>query len=60
METVDYYKMRSKEYGDESKWFRTEPKGNTVDLMYFVHKVPLDDEELFKSELTKKIKYFLM
>ena len=57
MEAVNYYKMRDKEYGDESKWFRTD-KGNTIDLMYFVLKVPLDDEESFKSELDKKIKYF--
>ena len=58
METVDYYKMRDKEYGDESIWFRTQAKGNTIDLMYFDHKVPLDGEESFKSELAKKIKYF--
>ena len=58
IETVDYYKLRSKEYGDESIWFRSEVKQNTVDLMYFVHKVPLHDEESFKSELDRKIKYF--
>ena len=33
-------------------------KRNTINLMYFVHKVPLDDEQLFKSELTRKINYF--
>ena len=60
METVNYYRMCDKEYGDESKWFRSEVKQNTVDLMYFVHKVPLDDEDSFKSELMRKIKYFLM
>ena len=58
IDTVDYYKMRSKEYGEESKWFRSPVRGNTVDLMYFVHKVPLDDEDSFTSELTRKINYF--
>ena len=48
--------MHDKEFGDESKWRRAEVKGNKIDLMYFVHTVPLNDEESFEDELAKKIK----
>lgn len=58
METVTYYRMRATEYGDESKWRRTEVKGNTIDLMHFIFTVPLNDEESFACELANKIKYF--
>ena len=57
IETVAYYRMRDKEYGDENKWCRTEMKGNTIDLMYYIFSVSLNDEESFESELAKKIKY---
>ena len=51
--------MREREYGDESKWLRMSVKQKTVDLMYFVHKILLSDEEFsFESEFKRKIKYF--
>ena len=59
METIACYRICDKEYGGESKWCRTEMKGNTIDLMYFIFAVPLNDKESFESELAKKIKYFL-
>ena len=58
VETISSIHLRDKEYGEESKWRRTEGKGNTTDLMYFVYTVPLDDEASFEEDLTRKVKYF--
>ena len=59
IDTIGYFRCREKEYGDESKWYRTEKKGNTIDLIYFVHTVPMDNQESFEPLLAQKIKYFI-
>ena len=57
MDTISYYHMRDKEYGDESVWRRTS-NNNTIDLVYFVDAVPIGEEESFESSLAAKIKFF--
>ena len=49
--------MRDKEYGDESIWRKTS-SGNTTDLVYFVHAVPIGEEESFGRSLAATLKYF--
>jgi hypothetical protein len=57
IDTVSDYHMRDKEYEDGSIWHRTS-SGNTTDLVYFVHAVPIGEEESFGPLLAAKIKYF--
>lgn len=49
--------MRDKEFRDESIWRRTNA-GNTIDVVSFVHAVPIDDKESFGVLLAANIKYF--
>ena len=48
LKTISSLKMHDKEYGPESKWRRTEGKGNTKDLTFFVYTIPMDDESKFE------------
>ena len=48
---------RAKEFGKESIWLKTS-SGNTIDVMYFIHSVPIGEEHTFLSKLNAKIKYF--
>ena len=57
-ESISSFHIRDKEYGTDSKWRRTEGKGNTTDLTFFFYTVPLDDESTFEEGLTRKVKYF--
>ena len=58
MNIIGLFHIWKEEYGEESLWCRTEQKGNTIDLMYFVHAAPMGQEESLESELGKKIKHF--
>ena len=57
IDTVSFIRVRDQEYGEESKWRKT-TNGNTIDLIYFVHGVPIGEEETFGPLLEKRIKYF--
>ena len=49
--------MRDKDYGAERIWHRTS-SNNKTDLVYFVHAIPVGEEESFGPSLAAKIKYF--
>jgi len=57
-ESISSFHIRDKEYGTDSKWRRTEGKGNTTDLTFFFYTVLLHDESTFEKGLTRKVKYF--
>ena len=59
IQTISSYKLRKKEFGEESKWFKT-TSGNTIDVIYFVLSVPIGKEDAFEPMLKAQIKYFLM
>ena len=59
IDTIDFFKARKEEYGQESLWRRTELKQNTTDLMYFVHAAPMGQDDQLASEIQKKVKYFV-
>ena len=40
IETISSYNLHAKEFGDESIWHKTSSR-NIVDVIYFVHAVPL-------------------
>ena len=51
------YKLRKKEFGEESKWFKT-ASGNTIDVIYFVLSFPIGKEDTFESMLKSQIHFF--
>ena len=57
IDTIHTYHLRKIEYGDESLYRKTK-SGNTIDLVAFVHAVPLNDAESFCPLLEYRIKYF--
>ena len=57
IDTIHTYHLRKIEYGDESLYRKTK-SGNTIDLVAFVHAVPLNDAESFRPLLEYRIKYF--
>ena len=57
IETVLFCGARHKEYREESIRRRTS-SGNTIDLVLFVHAVPVGEEEYFAHLLAARIKYF--
>ena len=58
-ETMLSFNLRAKDFGEASIWLKTS-SGNTIDVMHFVHSVPIGEEHAFLSTLTDKIKYFLV
>jgi len=59
IQTISSYKLRKKEFGQESKWFKT-ASGNTIDVIYFVLSVPIGKEDTFEFMLKSQIKIFLI
>ena len=59
IDTISSFNLRAKESGEESIWLKTS-LGNTIDVMYFIHSVPIGEEHTFLSKLNAEIKYFLM
>jgi hypothetical protein len=57
IETISSFNLRAKEFGEESIWLKTS-SGNTIDVIYFVHAVPIGEEDTFLPTLKAKIKYF--
>ena len=57
IETISSINLRAKEFGDESIWLKT-GNGNTIDVIQFIHAVPIGEEETFLPALKAKIKYF--
>ena len=57
IQTISSYKLRKKEFGEESKWFKT-ASGNTIDVIYFVLSVPIGKEDTFDSMLKSQIQFF--
>ena len=57
IDTIHIYHMRKNEYGAESLYRKTS-NNNTIDLMAFIHAVPLDDMDSFGELLTHRLKYF--
>ena len=57
IDTIHIYHMRKNEYGAESLYRKTS-NNNTIDLMAFIHAVPLDDMDSFEELLTHRLKYF--
>ena len=57
IDTIHIYHMRKNEYGAESLYRKTN-SNNTIDLIAFIHAVPLDDMESFEELLTYRLKYF--
>ncbi len=55
--TIHQYHMRKAEYGEESLYRKTS-SNHTIDLIAFVHAVPLNDMDSFESLLTYRLKYF--
>ena len=56
VETISSLNLRAKEFGEASLWLKTS-SGNTIDVIYFIHSVPIGEEHAFLSTLTDKIKY---
>ena len=57
IETISLINLRAIEFGEESLWLKTTNK-NTVDVIQFIHAVPIGEEEEFLPTLKAKIKYF--
>ena len=57
IKTISLINLCAKEFGDESVWFRTGNK-NTIDVVQFVHAVPIGEEDTFLPTLEAKNKYF--
>ena len=57
VDTISSFNLRAKEFGEESIWLKTS-SGNTIDVMYFIHSVPIGEEHTFLSKLNAEIKYF--
>ena len=57
IDTIHIYHVRKNEYGAESLYRKTN-SNNTIDLIAFIHAVPLDDMESFDKLLTYRLKYF--
>ena len=57
IETISSFNLHAKEFGEESIWLETS-SGNTIDVMYFIHSVPIGEEHTFLSKLNAEIKYF--
>ena len=57
VETISSFNLRAKDFGEASIWLKTS-SGNTIDVMYFVHSVPIGEEHAFLPTLKAEIKYF--
>ena len=57
IQTITSVNLRSVEFGDESHWLKTS-SNNTVDVIQFIHAVPIGEEEDFLPTLKAKLKYF--
>ena len=57
IETISSFNLRAKDFGVESIWLKT-GSGNAIDVMYFVHSVPIGEEHTFLPTLKAEIKYF--
>ena len=55
IQTISSYNLRKKEFGEESKWFKT-TSGNTIDVIYFFLSVPIGKENAFEPMLKSQIK----
>jgi hypothetical protein len=58
IETVNSFRLREKEFGVENKCRRS-VRGNTTEVIYFVHAVPVGQGESFQTELEKKLDAFV-
>ena len=58
IQSISSYNLRDKEFGDESRWLKTK-NGNTIDVIYFIVSVPVDEANAFESTLKAQLKYFL-
>ena len=45
IEIISFYHMHDQEFGEETIWHRTS-LNNEIDLVYFVHSVPIYEEDI--------------
>ena len=57
VETISSFNLRAKDFGEASIWLKTS-SGNTIDVMYFVHSVPVGEDHAFLPTLKAEIKCF--
>ena len=58
IETITSINLRGKEFGDDSLWLKT-GNNNTIDVIQFIHAVPIGEEHTFLPTLNAKMKYFI-
>ena len=56
IDTITSHHMCGKEYGDESIWRKT-TNNHTIDLITFIHAVPVGEEKSFQPLLEYRMKY---
>ena len=57
IDTINLYHIQNIKFGDESVYCKT-TNNNTIDLIYFVHAVALNDAEAHRLLLDYRMKYF--